>query len=393
MHELLTRPDIKQFIREHEKDDVAELMLNRSRYPELPMTEIAGQIKSRRKAKDKLPEWYANENVIFPPHHRLQQSSSELTARYKASFYTGDRFLDLTGGTGIDSYYLLEKFQSGVIVEPDPEMAALLRHNLKVLGIRHAEVLEMTAENYLQNHSDTFDLIYLDPSRRDEDHNRVFLLEDCSPDVIILQQELIKRSEQVLIKASPMLDHHLAAEQLNHTEQITILSVEGEVKELLYHLRRGFTSEFTILCKDIGTDLIKSLEFKGTEEDAASVEYRMPGEFLYDPMRTIRKAGAFKLIGEKYDLQKLEVNTHLYTSDIHVAGFPGRTFKIIEVLKIDRKLLRKAAGRKQVNLATRNYATDVSKLRKKLGVTDGGTLFAFAAQTLDGYRLILCKKV
>lgn len=393
MTEHLTRPEIKAFIRKHENDDVRDLMLNRSRYPELPMAEIAAQIRSRQKAKDKLPEWYAHEEIVFPDHLKLQQSSSETTARYKASRFSGDTYLDLTGGTGIDAYYFMQQFERGVILEPDQELHALLTHNFKVSGLSdRVDILNIKAEDYLRDSDQKFDLIYADPSRRSAEKGKVAGLRDSSPDITGLIHTLKERAESIVIKASPMTDHREAAREVGGVSGIIILSVRDEVKEVLLKIDGALTEDPEILVEDLDEGHSRRFSFRESEEIAAQAEYSMPLSYLYDPMRGLRKAGCFNCLSERFDLNKLGPNTHLYTSKDLIADFPGRRFEVTDVIRVNRKALARITGTDKVNLALRNYPGPISALRKKLGTTDGGQHFVFATETSEGYRLIVCER-
>ena len=234
MIDKLLSKKIQSFILEHESEDPFQLSLKYDQVDGAPIRLIAEQIAGRQKAKIKLPEWYMTEGIIYPPKLSMEQCSSQSTAEYKASLVGGGVFTDLTGGTGVDTWELSKLFEKGNYVEQDGGLALLARSNLSALKRKNVEVHSATAERYLASISETVDCIYIDPARRDDNKNRVFLLEDCTPDIVQLLPQLRAKANQVLIKTSPMMDIDLAIKSLGPINEVHIVAVENDCKEVLY---------------------------------------------------------------------------------------------------------------------------------------------------------------
>lgn len=382
------------FIKDHINDDPAELMLHSRKFPELPMKEIVVQIASRQKAKDKLPEWFSNYDLIFPPKQNLEQASSEITAKFKARFLEGDSLIDLSGGTGADTFYLSRKMRSTVYVEPNEELCAVAKHNFEVLGA-NIEVQNSTAEDILKHNSDLFDWIFIDPSRRDDLQNRVYALEGCVPNVIELEVQLLNSAKNVLIKASPMLDIKKTLEQFSSCYKVQIVAVDNEVKELLIYLNKEFSGEADIEAWNISEKREEDqFTFKYSQEESCDFDIEEPQKYLYEPNAALMKAGAFKLIGSKYSVQKLHPNTHLYTSDEFIENFSGKKLLIKEVFSPAKKEIKKRVKNGTVNVIVRNYPMGANEIKKKFGLKDGGDSFLIFCETeAIGLRAIWCERV
>ncbi|MBO6572029.1 MAG: RsmD family RNA methyltransferase [Balneola sp.] len=382
------------FIKDHINDDPAEIMLQSRKFPELPMRDIVVQIASRQKAKNKLPEWFGNYELILPPKQNLEQASSEITAKFKARFVEGDSLVDLTGGTGVDTCYLSQKMRSTIYVEPNEELCAVSKHNFEVLGA-NIEIQNSTAENVLKQSSDHFDWIFIDPSRRDDAENRVYALEDCIPNVIVLEEQLLNSAKNVLIKASPMLDIKKTLEQFSSCYKVQIVAVDNEVKELLLYLRKGNDEEAVIEAWNISDKREEEqFSFKYSQEESCGFDIGGPQKYLYEPNATLMKAGAYKLIASKFGVQKLHSNTHLYTSDELIESFPGKKLVIKEVFSPAKKEIKKRVKNGTVNVIVRNYPMGANEIKKKFGLKDGGDHFLIFCETeAVGLRAIWCERV
>lgn len=372
--EILTSPIITNFIRENESADIQKLLLNPPSEFKEHIAFIVDQIQSRRKAKTKLPDWYSNYDLIMPPPLSLEQCSSPATGAYKASIFTGETLVDLTGGMGIDTLYLSATFKKAHHVEMNDKIHQVFKHNLSVLANDNITAHHSTAEEYLN----TFEgkaSFFIDPARRSEQKSRVFLFEDCSPNVIELLPLFREKAVKVLIKAAPMIDLSLAISQLENVEEVHVVSVKNEVKEVLFLLDYSVptSSEPTIKCVNLETNQ-PGFDFKIHQEKASPSTFSVTKKYLYDPNSSILKSGAFKLLGERYELQKIAVNTHLYTSNQLIAEFPGRVFEIVHS-DINKKNIGKLISDSKVNVITKNYPQKPDELKKKLKVKDGGELF------------------
>lgn len=383
----------QDFIREHAGDDVRGLALQAARYPEVDMRVAATQIEGRRLAKSKLPAWAAVEGVIYPVRLSMEQCSSEATARYKASLVQGTRLADLTGGFGIDCSYMSEQFAHTTYVERNEELCAIATHNFALLG-KDIEVRQGQCEEILESLPEQ-DWIFLDPARRDRGGNKVVALSDCEPDVCALESLLLKKSARVMIKCSPMLDISQALAQLRSVTEVHVVAVGNECKELLFVLDRdkgnGGIRLYTV---NIQGERVQTFDYLLGEEAAAICRYASRlGSYLYEPNSALMKAGCYRLPAERYGLDKLHPNTHLYTSDSLVSDFPGRVFRVEGCCGFSKKEL-KALACKQANLAVRNFPEHVDTLRKRLKIGDGGDVYLFATTLHDESKvLIQCAKV
>lgn len=371
----INNPEVKQFIQDHLTSDPAELVLSEAKYPSLPIKEIAIQIASRQKAKSKLPKWYSNDNIIFPPKENLEQASSELTAKFKSRWVSGNSMADLTGGTGIDLFFMSNNFKSCVYVEPDSDLAEIAKFNFGLFE-KNINVFESSAEDYINSCTQKFDLIYLDPSRRDIKKNRVFSLIDYQPNVFKIYDHLLRLGKEMIVKTSPMIDIKSTLELLPHTFKVQVLAVDNEVKEVLFYINKSKKEEPIIEAWNISkTKNESSFRFSYEEEKAAHTQISPPLTYLYEPNSAIRKAGAFNLIGNRFRLKKLHANTHLYTSNEIVDDFPGRVFEVRELIRPNKRGIKKAFPTGKVNVISKNYPIGANEIKKKYKLTDGGDEF------------------
>ena len=384
----LLQPSVQQFIREHEHDDPYQLALQAHRYPDYPIPAIAEQIQARRKAKDKLPEWYANQEVLFPPSLSLEQCSSQLAAQFKQSLVSGQRLVDLTGGAGVDTYYLSRSFQQTDYVEQQALLSEIAQHNFSVLGAGPIQTHTTTAETFLATLHEPVDCFYLDPARRDVHARKVFQLADSSPNILALQEVLLAKAPTVLLKTAPLLDIDATVKALGTVAQVYVVAVNGEVKEVLYLLSRENPADPLITAVNVGRP-DEPFSFYRAQEAEAEATYSEPLRYLYEPHAALMKAGAFKLIAQRLGLHKLHPNTHLYTSDRRVSDFPGRTFVCEVVVPYQKKAVRNHLPHSKANITARNFPDSVASIRKKLGLKDGGDTYLLATTLSDGKSGIL----
>jgi hypothetical protein len=381
----ISSPEVQQFIRDHENDDVKSLVLKHKSIMGIAASAIADQISGRKKAKEKIPTFYETE-TIYPPGINLEQSSSEQTATFKAKVLLQAvplcrSLIDLTGGFGVDSFFLSKIFKTIHYVEPNESLLEIVKRNhssLKGFNITHHNT---SAEIFLSEGQEA-SAIFIDPSRRTE-RKKVFAFADCEPNVVSLQDEIFKATDTLMIKASPMLDIKLGIQELRFVQKVFVLSVDDEVKELLFLCRKNFQGEPEINAVNLKRNETVSFSFKFSDESNANPQFSDPETFLYEPYSSILKAGAFKLIATEYRLEKIEKNTHLYTSSDLVQNFPGRIFKIISQVKPENKTIAEFFPEGKANVITRNYPLSVDELKKKTGLKDGGEkyLIAFSGQT------------
>lgn len=382
----------QNFILEHQTAPIASIALLLSKRPELDKDYILRQINGLQKSKDKLPEWYATEGLQFPVGLSMEQCSSEETAKFKAQLVAADKIVDLTGGFGVDSYYLSQKAEKLTYIEQNIELFDLVMQNFACLSANNIEGIATSAEAFLNSSTTHFDLAYIDPARRDAG-KKVFLLEDCSPDIVGLQSQILKIASKILVKTSPLLDIKLALQSLKNVSKVYVIALKNECKELLFLMDSVFTGIPEISAVNLQKDGIQVFNFNYNQEIAAQASYAAPSNYLYEPNAAILKAGAFQSIALHFGLTKVAPNSHLYSSDSLVEDFPGRCFHIQRQVPFDIKAFQKLKINK-ANLTTRNFKLSVAELRKKLKLKDGGELYIFATTLKDGKAmLILCEKV
>ncbi len=392
----MMRPTALQqaFIQAHEKEDVHALAL---RFKREDMPFLLSQIAGRQTAQKKIPSWYRNRGLLYPQHLSLEQASSEVTARYKASLVEGGAlFADLTGGLGVDFSFLAPLFGRALYVERDGSLCRLAEHNFAALGLHHAEVHQMESEAFLLQLRRA-DLIYLDPARRDEGGRKVFRIDECSPDLSQLSGMLMERAERVMVKYSPMLDITLAVKTLPHVAEVHVVSVENECRELLFLLLPSTESTGPLVhAVNLRKDGVRELlTFTPLEEEQEASYSVVPDRYLYEPNAAILKAGAFNVTAHRYGLQKLHKHSHLYTSERLENAFPGRIFRVEEWFPSNKKQIRRfAAAVPKTNITVRNYPLSVAEIRKRSGLKEGGDHYLFATTLADGEKVwISCKKL
>ncbi len=375
----ILRDVVQDFIWSQEHADVHELLLKHKYIETVPAAWIAQQILGRRKAKDKLPTWYSTKGIIYPPSLNLAQSSSEATAQFKSTLLqTAGNGADLTGGFGVDTLFLSRQCPIDYI-EPNPELLEIAKHNHQLLSPTNIVYHHKTAETFLQSYHKNFGILYLDPSRR-RNSKKVFRLEDCEPDTFRLRTRLML-ADTVLIKTSPLYDIVQGCRDLPSVAQVIVLAVENECKELLFLLQKNFSGEPLINSVNLypKKNLVHSLSFTFGDERVAIAQFSQPLTYLYEPNASILKAGAFKWVSQKYKLNKLAINTHLYTSEV-VMDFPGRIFKVKEYVHLDKKL-KSRFNDGQANILTRNFPLSVEEIKKKTGLHEGGIPYLICFQT------------
>ena len=363
-----------------------------SPFEEVSIRELASQLIGKKKAEKKLPTWFKTEGIVYPPPVNLEQTSSEITAEYKASLVQGKNLLDATGGFGVDSYFFSKKVEKVVHCEINSDLSELVDHNFLKLGIKNLQTVAGDGLEFLNSTSENFDWIYLDPSRRTDAGGRIFQLSDCFPNVPEHLDLLFKKSENVMLKTSPLLDLQAGISALKNVAEIHILAVENEVKELLWILKSDFSSEVqinTINFRKKGNE-----KFGSSPGDRGISAYGPPLTWLYEPNAAIMKSGLFDALGEKMKLSKLHSNSHLFTSEELKNDFPGRRFEVLDVLAYNRKRLKSSLKLEKANITIRNFPESVENLRKKLKIKEGGEHYLFFTTTGKEERIcVVCAKV
>jgi precorrin-6B methylase 2 len=390
-----------EFIKLHKSEDVRQLAFLANKFPDIDMPWALDQIRGWQIARSKLPSWTKIEGMTYPPHISMEQCSSEFTARYKAAIC--DRLqsenrdklsmlIDLTGGFGVDFSFMCRNFEHAVYVERQQHLCDIARHNLDLLGMHNADVECGDGVEYLHAMKSGNMVIYLDPARRDVNGAKTYAIEDCTPDVVELCDELVEKADAVIIKLSPMLDWHAAVEKLKYVEEVHIVSVDNECKELLLVLRNNARQPVKLFCVNNENVFVTTQEQSVVSELSNSIDN---ATCLYEPNASIMKAGCFNQISLRYKVSVVGKNSHLFVSNNEVNDFPGRRFRIISTSSFNKKELRqKLAGIERANITVRNFPLSVEQLRKRLKIKDGGDVYIFATTVWnDQHALIICKKM
>lgn len=422
----------RSFILAHRTEDVRQLALQGSRHAEVDLHEALVQIAGWQQARTKLPQWAATEGLLYPPHLSMEQCSSQYTALYKIDIIQRMRRLeelasappadvavyrpadagdattaaddsveprgsltDLTGGLGIDCSYLSRCFVHTTYVERQELLCRLAAHNFPLLGLHSFSICCGDGVEYLRT-MEPVEWIYLDPARRNASGGKVVAIDDCEPNVVQLETLLLQKARRVLVKLSPMLDLTLALQELQSVEAAYVVAADGECKELLLQLGHHPASspeEVPITCVHLRKGhSAQELTFCKTEEQQAPLQLADElMSYLYEPHAALLKAGAFNLLTQRYPVKKLHPNSHLYTSAEPLPQFPGRRFHIKDWSGFGKQELKLLTnGLKQANLTVRNFPLATETLRKKLKLSEGGTITLFAT-TLSGDKRVLIK--
>lgn len=394
----IRQKDLQAYLFSHEDEDERDLVLQQKEVLGLPVSLVAQQIAGRRKAKSKLATWYKTRGIIYPPSLNIEQASSEATARFKTQVARGSfsssqkvTIADLTGGFGVDSYFFSLAFDRIHYVEPNTDLLRIASANHHTLSTKSIVHHQATAEDFIASNKLSVDLVFIDPSRRDQNSRKVFKLADCTPDVIALQQAVFNKCNFLLVKTSPLLDIQQGLRELTNTKKVIVVSVNNECKELLFLCGKNFMGDAQIEAVDLFTngDIKNTLSFFPQEEKKANSLLGEAAEYLYEPNASILKAGAFKLISEKFQLTKLAVNTHLYSASHLMTDFPGRIFQV-ESFDPDTKQLKSLLPKGKANVLTRNYPLKPEELKKKLKLTDGGEKYVIGFSSQKKKQLAVC---
>ena len=376
------------YIRQHADEDVRQLALRGHKCPDVDLQYALEQIAGRQKARTKLPSWAAIDGIVYPPHLSMEQCSSEVTARYKASIAgKGALFVDLTAGFGVDMALISQGFQKAVHVERQPQLCAISSENFRLLGLNHIEVVCGDGVVYLHTMRHA-DLLFIDPARRDVHGGRTYDISDCTPNVLEILDEMLEKADRVMIKLSPMLDWRKAVADLGKVNEVHIISVDNECKELLLILSKT-KKPLRVFC-------VNNDECFEVVEGISSQPRPLPQDmrYLYEPNASVMKAGCFALIEQRFGVVQLERNSHLFVSDKEILGFPGRQFLIEKRTSMNKRELKATlADVDQANITVRNFPMSVAELRKRLKLKEGGDVYIFATTISDeGHQLLVCRK-
>lgn len=390
--------ETESYIREHRTDDVRRLALS-SHPAGVDMQYALTQISGWQVARTKVPLWAQADGIIYPRHLSLEQCTSQYVAQYKAGFVenllgSGFSMADFTGGMGIDCFFISRNAGRTVYCEIQPELCELARRNFAVLGRPDIEVINGDSPS-LSGDSPRrmFDLIYLDPARRDDSGRKLVSISDCRPDAVAMQEDLKAMARYVMVKLSPMLDMKRALSEMKNVRQVLVISLEGECKEMTLLIDRGFSGETVISAIDIDRYGKPGMMISSTHGMDISLPLPItdglsPGDFICEPHAALMKSGLFRTLAKKTGTSILHPDTHLFHSREIRPDFPGRVFRLVQAIPFDKRgtapLLKCRA-----NVSVRNFPLSATQLQQKLKTSDGGSRYLCGCTTADGSKVIL----
>ena len=393
LNKEILKTGVQDFVENNYNTDILSVLLSKPVFTHISQQELAQQLEGKKKAEKKLPTWFSTPGIYYPTSVQMEQTSSEKTGMYKAGLVQGDWLADLTGGFGVDTFFFSKKIPNVICCEQDGELHEISKYNAARLGNSQVDFHCGDGIEFLRSYGRKFDWIYLDPGRRDTSKKKVFLLSDCQPDVISHLDLLVDKSVRVMIKTSPLLDFTAGIDQLKHVQEIHVVAVRNEVKELLWILGKGSRSEdIEIRTINLNRTGQERFDFLRREEQLADNPLALPRKYLYEPNAAVLKAGGFKVLCKAFGVDKIQEHSHLYTSDALI-DFPGRTFQVEKVYPYNKKALKNFKGSK-ANVTTRNFPEGVAAIRKKFGLKDGGEIYLFFTTNYLGERIVIqCAKV
>ncbi|MFT5925351.1 MAG: hypothetical protein ACI9WL_000080 [Rubritalea sp.] len=366
------RAEVDEYLRIHLHENAAAFMLKKHPFQYISNHELTQQLVGLQKARHKFPALFENHQIIYPPKVNLEQTSSEVTAIYKSQLFEIDSMIDLTGGFGID----VSAFAKVCPITTHVELySSLQSHAQQLFKAQLIPMKSLCADGieFLKETLDSYDLIYLDPSRKTETNTKAILLKDYEPNVIDHLDLLLNKSKRVMIKTSPMLDITAGIQQLQKVGSLYVVAVKNEVKELLWILSDEEVDQITLTCINLQTE---QPVFKTLWSKQGNISYSKPQKYLYEPNAAVMKSQQFDSLMMQYPLGKLDQDAHLFTAK-ELIDFPGRVFEIINVVENKPKKLKKLFAKTARGIVTRNYKESVAQLRKKYQFTEHETDYLF----------------
>lgn len=390
MNRHLLDSEAQAYINTHLQGDVHQIAMGKSHIAHVEARELAIQIAAKQKSAKKLPTWYQKTGIYYPSTLSIEQTSSEITAAYKSTLALGNSVIDLTGGFGVDSFFFARQVSEVTHCEINTELSEIAAHNANVLEQKNIKFVAFNGLEYLEQSESKFDTIYIDPARRST-QGKVFRLADCSPNVIAHMDLLLNKGSRIIIKTAPLLDLSAGVKELKNVSQIHIVSTRNEVKELLWVIEAKPNPTTEIIAVTLNEET-KQFRFSlGDESISAKMAASPLPRYLYEPDTALLKSGAFNLIANRYQLQKLDLQTQLYVSEDLNIDFPGRIFEINSVMSSgDLKKQKDLIG----NVISRNYRDKAENLVKKYKIKPDHKYFLVFTYSKDkGFIIISCKIV
>ncbi len=388
----LLNSEIQDFINANINVNITKLALQKNPFPEMEWISILNQIEAKTKAKDKLPNWFASKNIVYPSKISVEQTSSEKTACYKSTLISGKSLIDLTGGFGVDDFYFAKKLKTVAHCEINPELSEIVQHNFEQLKIQNICCYIGDSLEILKILNHKWDWIYIDPSRRNDVKGKVFMLKDCLPNVPDNLEFYFENSDAILIKTAPLLDISAGLLELKNVKTIHIIALENEVKEILWELKKNYLESITIQTVNITKEKKQTFEFILNQE-LQFPTYNLPQKYLYEPNSAIMKSGGFDEVSVFYKINKLHKHSHLYTSN-ELIPFAGRVFEIKNSFPYTKSEMKKYLENTKANITTRNFPDTVEVIRKKWKIKEGGNLYCFFTTDKNNTKIFLiCNKI
>lgn len=391
MNIAILATEIQEFINNSLQANISKLALSKNPFPEIDWKEIINQIVSKNKTKNKLPTWFVTEGIYYPPSISIEQTSSEITAKYKSELVSGKSIIDITGGFGVDCYYFSKKFEKVIHCEKNAALSEIVQHNYEKLNVNNIQCIAQNSTEVLTESEENFDWIYIDPSRRSDIKGKVFLLKDCLPNVPINLELYFSKSKNILIKTAPILDITAGINELSHIKSIHIVAIENEVKELLWILEKDYFGEIEIISVNIQKEKTDTNSFILGSTTPAT--FALPNLFLYEPNAPLLKSGCADNLCKDLLINKLHPHSYLFTN-IKLIEFPGRRFVIETIIPFKKEELKKYIEGKKMNITTRNFPLSVEEIRKKHKIAEGGNIYTFFTTNINDEKIVLiCNKI
>ncbi len=388
MNSAILTPEFQDYLKKIENEDFKSIGLKKSPFSTISSAEIAQQLKGLQVAKHKFPTLYSTKNTFFPPSINLEQASSEATAQYKSTLVNGNSLIDLTAGFGIDTIAFAKSFKKVFHIEQNQDLSKIVQYNASILAT-NLETYTGTFQSFFEeNPTQKFDVIYLDPARRNSS-GRKFILEDLEPNILEWIPVFFEKSDKIMIKLSPLLDITSTLQQIENITEIHIVALKNEVKDFLLILDKNHTTKNPLI-KAVNLESNQSdFEFLYEDEHFSNAKYGAIQHYIYEPNVAILKTGAFKLLSEKFNLNKLHQNTHLYTSDHIIKAFPGKIYQVDQIIENPKKEILKL----KANLLVKNYNQPIDVIKKKFKIIDGGGTTLIFTQSINGFHILKTSRI
>ena len=388
MNRLILQKEVQLFLEKNLDESPVKMALKKSPFEGISSSELATQLDGKQRTWIKIPLWAATPGVYFPAKLNLEQCSSEKTALFKSSLIQeGTNLIDATSGFGVDSFYFSTRAKQVTSCELNPDLAQISSYNAKILSATNINVVAANGVDYILSRSEEhFDYIYLDPSRRVQ-NKKVFLLDECEPNLVALQNDFFERSDVIISKLAPLLDISSALSMLVHVKDVYVVSLQNDCKELIFIQKKGYEGEPVIHAVRLFREQQQVVSFTYAEERATLVDYGAPLSYLFEPDVALTKAGAFKTIASRFGLKKLHKSTHLYTSDQKIPDFPGKVFIIKKVESFTE--FKKKKSPLIADIIAKNFPLKTEEIKKKFKIKDAGDTFIFFTTVLNDQLIVI----